>query len=526
MLAALVLYLLVEVSLGFEIVGPITGLEISNQYLAPDGFTRSTTVAGGTFPGPLIKGVKGDRFKIDVKDSLHDKTMLQSTSVHWHGIFQRGTNFADGTASVTQCPITSGDSFLYDFPVPDQAGTFWYHSHLSVQYCDGLRGPFVVYDGIDGVNDPHRELYDVDDESTIITLSDWYHIPTPELLKQPGQKRFNSTLINGSGRFYQDPTSALTVITVEPTKRYRLRIISMSCDPNYVFSIDGHDLTIIEADGENTVPHTVNALRILAGQRYSAILHAKQPVDNYWIRAQPGTEAYGFTGTPFESGINSAILRYVGAPEGDPTSTQQTPLVLLKEADLHALGHPGAPGLPFPGGADVVLNLTMGIDLTTGQFSINSVPFQPPSVPVLLQIMSGAQKAQDLLPQGSVYGLPLNKTIEINMIGGMAVGDPHPMHLHGHAFDVVKSADSDVTNYIDPVRRDVTSVLMGNTTTIRFVTDNPGPWFLHCHIDFHLEAGMAVVLAEATDEAAAFNPAPAAWDNLCPEYYKLSPDQL
>lgn len=69
----------------------------------------------------------------------------------------------DGTSSVTQCPITAGSSFLYDFPVPDQAGTFWYHSHLSTQYCDGLRGPFVVYDGIDGVNDPHRALYDVDD---------------------------------------------------------------------------------------------------------------------------------------------------------------------------------------------------------------------------------------------------------------------------------------------------------------------------------------------------------------------------
>lgn len=50
-------------------------------------------------------------------------------------------------------------------------GTFWYHSHLSTQYCDGLRGPFVVYDP----NDPHASLYDVDDESTVITLADWYH---------------------------------------------------------------------------------------------------------------------------------------------------------------------------------------------------------------------------------------------------------------------------------------------------------------------------------------------------------------
>ncbi|KAG7443319.1 uncharacterized protein BT62DRAFT_903882, partial [Guyanagaster necrorhizus] len=71
-------------------------------------------------------------------------------------------------------------------------------------------------------------------------------------------------------------------------------------------------------------------------------------------------------------------------------------------------------------------------------FSINNVPFRPPTVPVLLQILSGVQKAQDLLPQGSVYGVPLNRTMEINLMGGMA----HPMHLHGHTLDVVKSADS------------------------------------------------------------------------------------
>ncbi|KAG7443320.1 Cupredoxin [Guyanagaster necrorhizus] len=70
--------------------------------------------------------------------------MTKSTTIHWLGIFQRGTNYAGGVASVTQCPITTGSSFLYDFPIPDRAGTFWYHSNLSIQYCDGLRGPFVV----------------------------------------------------------------------------------------------------------------------------------------------------------------------------------------------------------------------------------------------------------------------------------------------------------------------------------------------------------------------------------------------
>ena len=72
---------------------------------------------------------------------------------------------------ITKCPISADNSFLYDFTATDQAGTFWYHSHLSTQYCDGLRGPMVVYDP----DDPHASLYDVDDETTVITLSEWYH---------------------------------------------------------------------------------------------------------------------------------------------------------------------------------------------------------------------------------------------------------------------------------------------------------------------------------------------------------------
>lgn len=74
------------------------------------------------------------------------------------------------------------------------------------------------------------------------------------------------------------------------------------------------------------------------------------------------------------------------------------------------------PGLPFVGGADVVKTLT--ITRANGEFEINGVPFNPPSVPVLLQILSGTTSATDLLPAGSVYSLPPNQTIEINIPGG------------------------------------------------------------------------------------------------------------
>ena len=128
--------------------------------------------------------------------------------------------------------------------------------------------------------------------------------------------------------------------------------MSLSCDPAYTFSIDGHELTVIEADGVETHPVTVNAVQIFAAQRYSFVVSsesskhvyrewklkegdfqqvtANQTIDNYWIRANPNLGTLGFAG-----GINSAILRYDGANLVEPVTSQQPTQNLLKETDLH-----------------------------------------------------------------------------------------------------------------------------------------------------------------------------------------------
>ncbi|KAJ6547717.1 laccase [Mycena sp. CBHHK59/15] len=491
-------------------IGPSAKLEIVNKQIAPDGYPRSTVLAGGTFPGPLIKGNKGDRFVINVEDHLTDSTMKKSTSIHWHGIFQEGTNFDDGPAFVTQCPIVPGNSFLYNFQVPDQAGTFWYHSHLSTQYCDGLRGALVVYDPAD----PLKRLYDVDDESTVITLADWYHYPAPQAPLIP---IFNSTLINGLGRYEGGPLSPLAVISVQKGKRYRFRLVSISCDPNFIFSIDGHSMTIIEVDGVSHQPSPSIQFR---SSRYSFVLNANQKIGNYWVRAQP---TFPGSNTGFVNATNSAILRYAGAPKRDPTtnSTISQPLV---ETALHPLIPSPVPGKRFPGGADVVLNLAITFNTTDFRFEINNHSFIPPTAPVLLQILSGAHSAQDLLPKGSIYELPPNKVVEVSIPGGTP-GAPHPFHLHGHTFHVIRSAGNSTYNFDNPVIRDVVSTGPATTdlTTFRFKTDNAGPWFLHCHIDWHLEIGLAIVFAENIPAIQHENP-PYAWDQLCPLYDKSAQD--
>ena len=224
----------------------------------------------------------------------------------------------------------------------------------------------------------------------------------------------NSTLINGKGRYSGGPSTALSVTNVQQGLRYRFRVVSMSCDPSFNFTIDGHRMTIIEVDGNEVEPVEVDSIPILAGQRYSVVVTANQTVGNYWIRALSGQ-----TNSTFDGGQNMAILRYEGAADEDPTSDAGPYELTFDEGNLHPLINPGAPGIPEIGQADVNLVLSPGVN-SSGYFTLGNASYESPTVPVLLQILSGARQASELLPNGSVYTLPPNKVIEISFPNGTA----------------------------------------------------------------------------------------------------------
>ncbi|KAJ6596336.1 laccase [Mycena vulgaris] len=356
---------------------------LTNGDVAPDGFTRQAVLVNGQAPGPLIIGNKGDTMNLNV----------------------------------------------IEFDQPDDALELEYRMSYSPpsstrSYIAPLYDPY----------DPHAALY----ETTIILLDDWLpidpahmdHGPTSTLGLVP---TLVSTLINGLGRYARGPTSQLTFIRVTAVQRYRY-------DPSFIFTIDGHTMTIIEADSVNTEPLTVDTIQIcthstpVAGQRYSFVMTADQTID-------PVTEVTDATAA-------------------------------LVETDLHPLVATAVPGTAVSGGADVVMDLTISLDFSTFKFAINGDTFTPPTVPVLLQILSGAQSATDLLLTGSVFTLPANSVGELSIPGGSA-GAPHPFHLHGHNFFVIKSAGNDTFNFDNPSIRDVSCA--SDNTTIRFVTDNAGP---------------------------------------------------
>lgn len=242
----------------------------------PDGLLNRPVIGiNGQWPLPYITATIGDRVVVNVLNQLGNET----TSLHFHGIYQNGSTEMDGVTGVSQCPIQPGGSFTYNFTVSlsntltqantnnlkiDQPGTYWYHSHETAQYPDGLRGPLIVNDP----NSPYKGQYD---EEMVLTVSDWYHDQVPKLMKS-----FIS-VTNPTGA-EPVPKSALMNDTynlttpVEPGKTYMFRIINVGAFAGQYFWFEGHTMRIVEVDGIYTEAAEADLIYITAAQRYSVLV--------------------------------------------------------------------------------------------------------------------------------------------------------------------------------------------------------------------------------------------------------------
>ncbi|KAJ7187240.1 Cu-oxidase-domain-containing protein [Mycena filopes] len=519
-------------------------LDIVNGPVAPDGFTRIGVLANGTFPGPPLVATKGQTLVVKVNNKLTDDSMRRSTSINFDGVFIDPDNvFNEGSPFVDTCPFGPGDSYTYTLPLGNQTGTFWYHSELSVQYGDGLRGTLIIYDP----EDPLAHLYDVDDASTVLTVADWLHNTSTSTLASYLATQIipvsDAGLVNGKGRFNGGPEVEYSAVSVVTGKRYRFRRLNISTRANFIVSIDNHTLTIIEADGVATVPHEVNVLTIHAGQRYSFVLTANQPIGNYWINAfiNTGSPARNLNLNPL---LSRGIIRYVGAPNAEP----QTPMTA---GPTGAAAHPLnewelTPLIPTPA-PEPDFNLTFRTFMPAGltQWEINNISYIPPSVPTLIKVLDGDTQQMDFNQTENTFLFPLHKTVQVEIID--AINEGHPFHMHGMNYWVIKSNGSDIVNTINPIRRDV-AVTGNGTLVVRFRTDKPGPWSckfyiikpwtllltislppsllqVHCHIFYHFAAGLVSVIGAGFDQLGKTVHPTEAWERLCPAYDALPPNE-
>ncbi|KAI3772304.1 hypothetical protein L6452_03486 [Arctium lappa] len=100
--------------------------------------TKSILTVNGKYPGPRIVAREGDRVVVKVVNHVSN-----NVTIHWHGVRQLRSGWADGPAYITQCPIQTGQSYVYNFTITGQIGTLWYHAHVSWIRVT-LYGPIII----------------------------------------------------------------------------------------------------------------------------------------------------------------------------------------------------------------------------------------------------------------------------------------------------------------------------------------------------------------------------------------------
>lgn len=509
---------------------------ITEHDLNPDGVYRPMVLINAMFPGPLIECNEGDEIVVHVQNRASN-----ATSVHWHGLFQNGTNWMDGTVGITQCPIAPGDDFTYRFKVEGQSGTYWYHSHMGVQASDGLVGPLIIH------SKDEEKLQKVPyGEDRVVLVSDhYYDLSSSLLMEYLAPDRENSEPVPSSavinGRNTRDCSTlpnrncSSTNITnalfdLASDHNTRLRIINVGAFAEFQIQIDEHEFLLTEVDGTDVWPQSIHRLNINPAQRYSIILIP--PTENkglYWMRARMVTHCFAYENPELKEEVKGVIRYWAPGTSVTPKSLDWPEIIEVECRDLNTSALSPVHSIRAPEQADEQIYLRSSFQIGDWRLSrgfLNDSSYRAPvTSPSLNRLIDGYTQKNDKYIE-SLYPIPfgINSAVFdpahelVYQTTGLRVLDiliqnfddgNHPFHLHGYKFFVLASGHGypppDLHSTLDlenPLRRDTVSVGAFGWTLIRFVADNPGIWSFHCHISWHNEAGLLMQFLTRADEVA------------------------
>ena len=395
----------------------------------------------GTTPGPEIRVRKGERVRIRLTNNLPEPT-----SIHWHGI--RIDNAMDGVAGLTQEAVPPGDSFDYDFVVPD-SGTYWYHAHNRSwnQVARGLYGPLIV--------EETDQVFDRDHDLTLV-MTDWR-------LGQDGALDLASfgSLMDWShggrvGNWLTMNGQSLPTITLRAGEAYRLRLI---CAANArVFELDPSRFgaKVLAYDGQALPePVTLDYSPFLLGPAQRADLLVVPEAD-FALEEVSGREPFPFAFFKVEAG----------------NGTQPVAPKLAGNA------------IPEP---DLAQATTVRLDMTGGAMGgFNEIVYQGRRLQgeefqTTKQVWAFNGIAN--LAEKPLFSAKRGETIVIETVNETAW--VHAMHTHGHHFRVIERSGATIDD--GKPWRDTFLIGPQQKTKIAFV---PGKWLYHCHMLEHAAAGM------------------------------------
>ncbi|GAV76566.1 Cu-oxidase domain-containing protein/Cu-oxidase_2 domain-containing protein/Cu-oxidase_3 domain-containing protein [Cephalotus follicularis] len=500
--------------------------------------TKSILTVNGQFPGPRIIAREGDRLVIKVVNHV-----TYNVTLHWHGVRQLRSGWADGPAYITQCPIQTGQSYVYSFSVTGQRGTLFWHAHISWLRAT-LYGPIVIlpkkHDSYP-FPQPFKEVP--------IIFGEWWKADTETIISQALQSggapnNSDAYTINGlTGALSNCSAKDTFKLKVKPGKTYLLRLINAALNDELFFSIANHTLTVVDADAIYVKPFKTPIVLITPGQTINVLLttKSKTPNTNFVMAARPYATGPG----PFDNTTVTGLVEY---EESNPKQMNKKPLLkpaLPKFNDtafamkfskrIRSLATAKFPA-NVPNKVDRRFFFTVGLGTrpcplnqtcqgpnnTMFAGTVNNVSFvQPntallqahffnksrgvyttdfPANPPFIFNYTGTTPSNIMVASGTkVVVLPFNTSVELVMQDTSIIGaESHPLHLHGYNFFVVgqgfgnfnANKDPAKFNLVDPAERNTVGVPSGGWVAIRFLADNPGVWFMHCHLEVHTSWGL------------------------------------
>ncbi|KAL4355249.1 hypothetical protein GQ457_06G000100 [Hibiscus cannabinus] len=504
--------------------------------------TQNSITVNGMLPGPTLEVQNGDTLEIEVINKAR-----YNATIHWHGVRQIRTGWADGPEFVTQCPIRPGGSYTYRFTIQGQEGTLWWHAHSSwlrstvygaliIRPREGEAYPFPK---------PKRE--------TTIMLGEWWNANPIDVVREAtrtGAAPNNSDAftINGQpGDLYKCSSQDTTLVPIDAGETNLLRVINAALNQPLFFTVANHKLTVVGADASYTKPFTTSVIMLGPGQTTDVLIKGDQPPARYYMAARAYQSAQN---APFDNTTTTAILEYKYAPcpakkgiNGPKPimpalpAYNDTNTVTAFSQSFRSLRKAEVPIV-----IDENLFFTIGLGLnncppnfpssrcqgpngTRFTASMNNVSFVLPQNFSLLQAYQQripgvfttdfpgtpplqfdytgniSRSLYQPIPGTRLYKLKYGSRVQIVLQDtSIVTPENHPIHLHGYDFYIIAEGfgnfnpktDTSKFNLVDPPLRNTVAVPVNGWAVIRFVADNPGVWIMHCHLDVHITWGLAM----------------------------------
>lgn len=510
-------------------------LTIAETKLSPAGQMRKALTINGGIPGPTLRFREGDVAKIKVHNTLKS----DETSIHWHGLLV--PNAQDGVPYLTTPPIKAGTTFEYEFPLK-HPGTYWYHSHTGLQEQRGVYGSIVIT--------PKEGEQVKADHDYVVVLSDWTNESPHNVMRSLMRgseyysiKKGNAQSILGAiqadalGDYLDRERSRMPPMDIsdvyydafllngkrvsefpaKPGETVRLRIINAGASTYFYTHFAGGPLTVVAADGPEVEPVKIRKLLMGMAETYDVVVTV------------PESGAWEFRATAQDNSGHASL--FIGT--GDKHEASKIPSPNLYKMD-HMLD--GAmSNMEMQGQMKMNRDMKMQgkADGETANHSDDSAdrkseqhggqsqasheqqpdkqterpttPYRllrsrkptvlPADAPVrVIELrLTGDMKRYiwsfngKTLAEDSTIAVNKGEVLRLKLINDTMMH--HPIHLHGHFFRLLNGQGDHA-----PLKHTVDVPPMGRQT-IEFLANEEGDWFFHCHLLYHMDAGMARVFS-------------------------------